>query len=314
MELRELRSFCTAARLRSISKAADDLMLGQPTVTTHIKKLERERGTVLFDRVRRPIQLTPSGAALAQLATPLVAGVDALAANTSAAEQVGPVAVASVHDIIPHALLRVARVFLRTHPHSQLRIRSGHQKEVLEMVAEGEVDMGLMPYPGRSVDFEFQALFAYERVLITPPGHPLLEEPLTSLDQLAQWPLILMGRETYTRAMLEAGFQRRGTSYEVLVELDSMDMIKRYVALGVGVSVGPRLAIEPEDREVIGVVSLANLLPVEQAGIVTLLGKTLSTQALSFISTIKDTLSQAGSKPEGRRAPRSDETDEPTLR
>ena len=293
MELRELRSFCTAARLGSISRAAEELTLGQPTVTTHIKKLEAEMGTVLFDRVRRPIQLTPSGAALARMATPLVDGIDALVSSTAEAEREAPVTVAAIRDIIPHALLRVVRVFLRAHPHAHLRIRSGLMSEVLDMVADGEVDLGLTPYPGRSEKLEFASLFVYDRVLITPPGHPLLERPLTSLDQVADWPLILMGKETYTRAMLESALRRRGTSYEVLVELDSMDMIKRYVALGMGVSVGPRLAIEPDDEDKLGIVSLANHLPVEQAGIVTLRGKTLSAPTHSLISTMRDTLSTA---------------------
>ena len=294
MELRELRSFCVAARMRSISKAADYLGIGQPTVTTHIRKLEGEFDMVLFDRVKRPIQLTPSGRALAKLATPLVEGIDALAARTSAAEEELPVAVASVHDIIPHTLLRVVRVFLHTHPHAHLSIRSGLMGEVLAMVSEGEVDLGLTPYPGRLEQFDFVSLFAYERVLITPRNHPLLEEPLTSLDQVAQWPLVLMRSETYTRAMLEQELRRRGTAYEIVVELDSMDMIKRYVALGMGVSVGPRLAIEPEDERELGVVSLANLLPVEQVGIVTLRGKTLSKPALSFVAAMRDTLSRTG--------------------
>lgn len=50
MELREIKSFCTAAKLRSISKAAEQLGLAQPTVTTHIKKLEEEFGVALFDK------------------------------------------------------------------------------------------------------------------------------------------------------------------------------------------------------------------------------------------------------------------------
>ena len=83
MELRQLRSFTTAARLRSVTRAAEQLDIGQPTVTTHIKKLEKELGKVLFDRVRRPIQLTRAGAALAHLATPLVEGIDALATTAS---------------------------------------------------------------------------------------------------------------------------------------------------------------------------------------------------------------------------------------
>ena len=174
MELRELRSFSAAARLSSISKAADYLGIGQPTVTTHIKKLEAELRTVLFDRVRRPIQLTSSGKALAELVTPLVEGIDALAQSTSEAEEQGPIDVASTPDIIPHTLLEVVRVFLARYPHVHLRIRSGTRSEVLNLVSKGEVDLGIVHHPERSEEFEFTGLFLYGRVLITPLDHPLL--------------------------------------------------------------------------------------------------------------------------------------------
>lgn len=296
MELRELKTFCTAARFRSISKAADYLGIGQPTATTHVKKLERELGMVLFDRIKRPIQLTLAGASLARLATPLVEGIDALAASTSEAEDVGPVAVASTYDIIPHTLLQVVQAFRSLYPNVHLRIRSGTSPEVLDMLAEGEADIGIVPEPARGAGFDFQALFAYERVLITPLGHPLLKAPLISLDQIVQWPLILMGPHTSTRTMLDGEFQRKGLSYDVIMELDSMDIIKRYVSMGAGVSIGPRLAIEPDDYDELGILSLANLLPVEQAGIVTLRGKTLSRPANNFVSVAVDVLTSAPSK------------------
>ena len=95
MELRELKSFVTAAKFRSISKAATDLGLGQPTVTTHIKKLEKELNMVLFDRVTRPIRLTLSGQTIFDLSQPLLDGLDSLAVRTSEAEERGPVTVAS---------------------------------------------------------------------------------------------------------------------------------------------------------------------------------------------------------------------------
>jgi len=293
MELRELRSFHTAARLQSISKAAEQLGVGQPTVTTHVKKLEEELGMILFDRVKRPIRLTLAGAALAAAAAPLLEGIDKLAAMTSKAEEEGPVVVASIYGMISHRLLRVVRAFLSSYPHVHLRIRSGTGEEVQKMVEEGEVDLGIVvgPHKGRNTDF--QGLFAYERVLITPLGHPLLQEPLTSLAQITKWPLILTRRGTHTREMLEEQFQHRGLSHDIVVELDSMDMIKRYVALGMGVSIGPRLAIEPEDMAELEVVSLTPLLPVEQAGIVTLRGKTLSTPARNFITALRDTLARA---------------------
>lgn len=294
MELRELRSFCTAAKLRSISKAAEHLGIGQPTVTTHIKKLEEELGTKLFDRVKRPIQLTLAGRTLAELATPLVEGVEALAAKTSESEERGPVALASTPDIIPHTLLSVVRAFVDKYPQSHLRIRSGTRTEVLHMVSEGEVDLGIVQHPERSEEFDFEALFVYERVLIAPLGHPLLKEPLRSIDQIARWPLIMMGPGTHTRMVLEEEFRRRGDPYDIIMELDSLDMIKRYVALGMGVSVGARLAIEPEDQEILGIVSLANLLPVDQAGIVTLRGKAISKPTKNFMAVMREALALSG--------------------
>ena len=295
MELRELKSFVTAAKFRSISKAATDLGLGQPTVTTHIKKLEKELNMVLFDRVTRPIRLTLSGQTIFDLSQPLLDGLDSLAVRTSEAEERGPVTVASTPDIIPHTLLRVVKVFNSLYPNVYLRIRSATRSEVIGMVKTSEVDAGVIQHPDRGDDLHFEPLFLYERVLIAPKGHELLSTPMTSLDSIAKYPLLLMARGTYTRHILEQQLQKRGLQYEVIMELDSMDMIKKFVTIGMGVSVGPRLAIEEEDLDHLGMVSLANFLPVDQAGLITLPGKTLSTPAGQFISVLRDTF--AASEP-----------------
>ena len=295
MELRELKSFVTAAKFRSISKAATDLGLGQPTVTTHIKKLEKELNMVLFDRVTRPIRLTVSGQTIFDLSQPLLDGLDSLAVRTSEAEERGPVTVASTPDIIPHTLLRVVKVFNSLYPNVYLRIQSATRSEVIGMVRTGEVDAGVIQHPDRGDDLHFEPLFLYERVLIAPKGHELLSTPMTSLDSIAKYPLLLMARGTYTRHILEQQLQKRGLHYEVIMELDSMDMIKKFVTIGIGVSVGPRLAIEEEDLDHLGMVSLANFLPVDQAGLITLPGKTLSTPAGQFISVLRDTF--AASEP-----------------
>lgn len=295
MELRELKSFCTAAKLHSISRAAEELGVGQPTVTTHIKKLEEELGKMLFDRVRRPIQLTLAGESLADMATPLVEGIDSLADMTTEAEKRGPVYVASTPDIIPHTIIQVVSVFLKRYPNVRLRIRSGTRRDVIDLVEKGDVDIGVVQHPENYEALDFEGLFLYERVLITPANHPLTRATLTSIEQIAQFPLIMMGMGTYTREILEEEFRRKGVEYDIVVELDSMDMIKRYVALGMGISVGPRLAIDPQDRRDLGVMSLANLLPVEQAGIIRLRGKNISEPTQNFISVMRDVLAPASS-------------------
>ena len=293
MELRELRSFCTAARLRSMSKAADALGIGQPTVTGHVRRLEQELGMTLFHRVRRPIQPTLAGVKLAELASSLIDGIDALATTTAHAEEEGPVSIASTRDIIPHTLLPVVEAFRSAYPLVHLRIRSGVRSAILELVAAGDADLGIVPGVDRNTDFDFLPLFPYERVLIAPLGHPLLSDPLPSLDQIARWPLILLMPGTHTRSTLEAEFQRRGLDHDVVMELESMDVIKRYVALGMGISIGPNLAIDPEDHAILGIVRLDHLLPVEPAGIVTLHGKGLSTPARQFIEVMQRSIAAA---------------------
>ena len=155
------------------------------------------------------------------------------------------------------------------------------------MVQDMEVDLGLVPGPGNGVEFDFHPLFPYERVLIAPLGHPILDSPVTSLDEIARWPLILRGEGTSTRSILEAEFRRKGLPFEVVVELDSIDMIKAYVGSGLGSSVGPKMAMDPEDQEHLGIIDLMHLIPVEQAGVVTLRGKDLSPATNEFIRLLE---------------------------
>ena len=286
MEIRELRTFTTAARLRSISKAAEQLGLGQPTATTHIKKLEEELGVRLFDRIKRPIQLTSAGAVLLQRADPLLEGMDALTDDMRPSIHGGEVSVATLPDIVSHQLLNVVHAFRLMHPSVHLLLRSRRMTEAKEMVESGAVDLGVLPGLEWSPDVEFEGLFPYERVLMTPPGHPLLERESVTLEEIAQWPLILMGPSTYTRDLLESEFQRRGLRYDVVIELDSMDMIRRYVSLGMGISVGPMPALDLQSAPGVGVVRLSHLLPVEQVGIATLKRRHLALAVLDFMQAL----------------------------
>ena len=288
MEIRELKSFAAAARASSISKAAEELNIGQPTVTTHIKKLELELSMQLFDRVTRPIKLTLSGQKVFELVEPLLQGLETLSIQSMEEEEKGPVVVASTPDMIQHTLFPVVERFRRDYPNVHLKMLSTRRKEVIDFVRSAEVDIGVIQRVEVDENLHFEALFPYERVLITPKSHPLLNVPLTSLAQIAEYPLILMRKGTHTRGILEEQIKRKGLRTEVVMELDSMDMIKKYVKLGLGISVGPRLALEESDFDQMNVVSLSNLLPTDQAGIVSLPRKSASNPSKWFVSIKRD--------------------------
>ena len=93
--------------------------------------------------------------------------------------------------------------------------------------------------------------------------------------------------------MLEEAFRRKGIPYEVVLELESIDSIKAYVAMGLGTSLGPRMAIEPGDEQRLAIVDLMHLLPVEQAGVVTLWGKNLSNPTKQFIEVLEENFAPA---------------------
>jgi len=290
MDIKQLKSFITAAQLRSVSKAAAHLGVGQPTISTHISKLEKEIGTPLFNRIRRPIQLTLAGSKLAELAGPLVQGFDYLLTETRTSQETRSITISSVYDLISHSLDKVVGKYRALYPRTQLHIISGLRSDVLDMVSRGEADVGLVAAKVRNSKLCFEPLFEYDRVVMVPLGHPLLDTGLQSLDDLAQWPLILIRRGSRTWVMLERWFQERGLPYEVALQIDSIELAKRYVKLGVGIAVGSRVAIDTRDQDEMGLISISHLLPLDTVGLVTLNGKSLSVPIKEFVSIARETL------------------------
>lgn len=290
MDVRELESFCTAANLRSFSNAAKALKVAQSTVSKHIHKLETELGRELFYRNERPVQLTAAGILLMRIATPLVDGLRRFADSGAAIDSGRPIIVGCAHGFMNEMLLHTVRKFRDQVPQSAIRIRVGTKPEILDMVLNGVVDFGITPNPDRLSGLSFQPIAASERVVITPPDHPLLTRNLHSIAELAAYPLVMLGYQTQTRTLLEQTFLHYGVVHEVAVEVESMDMVKRYVELGLGIAVGHRAALNPEDVNCLGLVSLSPFLPSELVGIVTKKESQLTSVTGEFIALLASTL------------------------
>jgi len=198
-----------------------------------------------------------------------------------------PVTIGATYDIIPHIILEVAKSFRQINPSVGLNIKSGHRSDVLQMVKKSEVDVGILPGVEKSNDVNFNSLFKYERVLITPLNHPLLKQPMITLKDIVQYPLILMEEHSYTRQLIEKQFKEHNLDYNIAIELDSMDFIKQFVAIGMGISIGPLLAIEKEDLKKVNVVNISNILVPDEAGFITNPKKELTNNSLSFIEALE---------------------------
>jgi DNA-binding transcriptional LysR family regulator len=103
-------------------------------------------------------------------------------------------------------MCRIVRAFRTRDPDAQISIRSGLSRDVRRFVADGISDVGFVSRPVKSPELDYHRLFSYEHVLITPPGHPLLDLSEVTLGDIARWPLILTQPGRLTRELLEPSF------------------------------------------------------------------------------------------------------------
>lgn len=292
MELREIISFYHVARLRSVSKAARKLELGQPTVTTHLRKLEGEFGIILFDRIKRPIQLTSEGTLFYELVTPIVESIDTLKTQMDYSEGRGSFVVGAYPDIVSYHLPRPIRQFRARYPDVRMRLVARSYSDLIRLVKSGEVDLALCSAPpADDSSLEFAGLFDYNVVLITAPSHELLQSQPIAIADMAKFPLILNSPESLSRRRVEQKLRECGVSYDVVLEMDNTEMIKRYVAIGMGIAIVSDFTLHPEDHDRLAVVRLDHLFPSADIGVCTLKGKFHGRGVRNFINTLEENLS-----------------------
>ncbi len=282
--LKQLRAFCRTAQLGSISEAAERLFLSQPTVSLQIQALERELGAVLFERRGPRIRLTPQGEALFRLAQPLVEGMDTLQetfAATFGALESGELNIAAGESTILYILPQAMKRFAEAYPKIELKLHNVTGRDGLAMLRADEADFAVGSMLELPVDITYDPIFTYDPVLITPLDHPLAGKQEVTLEDISPHGLILPPRHLSTWRMVDLVFNQHGVSYRVALEAGGWEVIKKYVELGLGVSIVTDVCLTPEDR--VARNPLNEYFPTRSYGIVLRKGKFLSPQAMRFI-------------------------------
>jgi len=288
MQTQHIVSFYHVARLRSITKAADSQGLAQPTVTSHLKKLEEELGFSLFDRIKRPIMLTSDGAAVLEMIGPIVNGLSALKIHADSQGRDVSLTIAAYADLVLHYLPQVIQRFRTEYPNVHIRLLARHHSEMIQMARSGEVDLALSTTQNvLDSSLDFMDLFTSSTMMLTPLGHELLEQQPVRLEDISKWPLILYGPNTILRTRLERAFREQGLDYEMVMEMDNVEYAKRYVRIGMGISFCSNLSLEPEDYDTLGIADVDHLFSNVTIGMYTLKGKFQGTSVRNFIDSLR---------------------------
>jgi DNA-binding transcriptional LysR family regulator len=286
--LQQLRGFCYAARTKSISKAAQKMDLSQPSVSLQIKALEREMGTQLFIRRGPRIELTHDGQRLLELARPLVEAIDQLDdkfASLRESVERGTVSIAAGGSTIQYLLPPFVAKYTHEYPLVDVRLHNVTGKAGLALLREGEVDFAVGPMLDTPPDIKFHPIVTYEPMLITRRDHPLAAVSRVTLKDIAQYPLILPPKDQATFRVVEMVFAEHSLTYDVKLEVGGYDVIKKYVDLGLGISIVMSHCLTGADH--LHSVPLGRWFPKRTYGVVLRKGRALSRTAERFVEMIR---------------------------
>jgi DNA-binding transcriptional LysR family regulator len=288
--LKPLRAFCQVARLGSVSRAAEALFLSQPAVTLQLQALERELGQALFERIGRRFSLTREGQVLYDLARPLVEGLDGLDGEFRSrlkGLQAGELHVAAGSSTILYLLPALVQAFRAQHPEVQLVLHNVTGKDGLGLLRSDGVDLAVGSMLDVPTDLAYAPVYSFDPMLICPPEHPLAAKPNLTLEDLSPYGLILPPRRLTTYRLVDLVFQQRRVPYTVALEVGGWEVIKQYVAMGLGISIVTAICLTEADRTRLVARSLADYFPPRSYGVVMRKGKFLSPQARAFVDLIK---------------------------
>lgn len=286
--LQQLRGFCCAVQAGSISKAAERLFLSQPSVSLQIQALEREFKTALFERRGPKISLTPDGRTLYELAAPLVEEIDSLE-NTFAVKrgglETGRLDIAAGESTTLYLLPRFVKQFAEAYPGIELKLHNVTGRDGLAMVRADEVDFAVGSMIEVREDIDYQPMFTYDPMLIVATSHPLAKRKKVTLKDVSPFPLILPPSHLTTWGVVDYAFGKHNLKYEVKMEAGGWEVIKKYVSLGLGISIVTSICLTGEEDLV--AIPLSRYFPKRTYGLVIRKGKYLSPAAQRFVDLMR---------------------------
>ncbi|HBV20096.1 MAG TPA: HTH-type transcriptional regulator CysB [Nitrosomonas sp.] len=251
MKLQQLRYLCEAENQKlNLSKAAQKLHTSQPAISKQIQLLEDELGVPIFIRNgKRLIQVTPPGQIIIQIARKVLQEAENLkkAAQEYTHEGGGTLTIATTHTQARYALPPVIKRFTALHPKIRLILRQGSPVQISSLVTSGEADIAIAT---EAIE-HFQELimlpcYQWNRCVVVPPDHPLLNEKVLTLEAISRYPVITYDFAFTGRSKINQAFEKKGLTPNVVLTAIDSDVIKTYVELGLGIGILAKMAFDPQ--------------------------------------------------------------------
>ena len=307
MHLETLKTFCDLVDAGSFGKAASMNRVSQSAVSQQIRALEARWGRRLVERGGR------AGATATEAGRLLYVEGKAILERFRALEDrmvggpraiAGTLRIATVHSVGLHELPPYVKLFLRAHPHVNVRLEYARTDRVYEGCIDGSLDLGIVALPSRRREIEIVPLRHDELVLVVSPDHRLAGKRPVSVARLDGEPFIAFDRDIPTRKAIDRILRGHGAHVSYAMEFDNIETIKRSVEAGIGVSILPAKAVESETR--VGTLVARRFAegPFSRAvGLIHRRGRELSPAATAFVDLLRERMGEGTTAAKPDKAP-----------
>ena len=285
MDFDQLRTFLEVARHKSFSRAGEKLSLTQPAISAQIRSLETEVGAQLFDRSGGKVTFTAAGRLFEPFAEHCLECNQHILMAVGEMQRTprGEVSISANESTCLYVLPQVFSQFKQLYSRVGLNIIRADRSRTLETVLNREVDFGVIALPVKDSRLNTEWLHKDELVLVAAPGHALVRAGKLRIEDVARHPLLLpkQGRQ---REQIDLLFSIRELKPNIGMELDSSELLKRFVAAGMGIGFAPKSTVAADEQGgVLKILPIESVRLVRELALVFRKDKSLSRAAQSFI-------------------------------
>jgi len=287
--LQWLRGFYFVAKKESVTRAGLEMGRNQSTISYQIKCLENEFGVTLFDRSSGKMELTPEGHLFLDKTVSLFEIVKEMKSDTGEnyLPQKGKIRVVATHAIIHYFLPPYIVDFRAAFPSVNFEVEGGGLQMILEKVESAEADFGIASLEIPPDHLVYLDVFETELKLLAPKNSFFSKGRSPSIKQISEAPFIFFPRSSTITPLIERKFQDNSLELNSVLVLNNFESVKKYVALGVGISILDDYLLTREDGAILDIFSLDNLFKKRKYGLILREKKYLSPVVRAFLHSIK---------------------------
>lgn len=287
MELRQLEYFQAVSRLQNFTRAAEEMHVAQPSITSAIHKLEEELGVILFDRSQKKVTLTTEGEAFGVRIEKILFDVRQVIEEMDDFNKLkkGSIKFAVPPMIGAYLFPNIFNLFKAAHPNLELLVYEEGSLAARNMLEKEELDLGIIILPEGAPMLNGIPITQQEIVLCVAPDHPLSTAESVSFSQLRQEPFVLLKEEFFHRRLILDECTRHGFTPRVVLSSNQIETIKAMVASNAGISFLMKMVVR-NHANLVGI-PLAEPIKIT-IGLAWKKGKYLSKAAQAFIDFIVD--------------------------